>query len=200
MENPVLNYFDGDELAASVWEKKYKYADEKTPEDSFNRYCKEIAEKEIERCHKFTLYPEIDDKLSKYGKARWFIVSVKATSAYDIALNHMTEYFKNYINYNNIILGGSMLATIGNHKSYSSLSNCFVLGRPHDSYAGINQKTMEICEVMKARGGAGLDLSDLRPDGSVVNNQSKESCGPILFAERYSNKQEKLLFIVVGVH
>ena len=149
----VLNFFNGDELAASVWEKKYKFKDEITPKDSFARYCKEIAEKEIQRANTFSLYKEIDDCLSEYGKYRWYRVKQNASCTKEKAQQMMENYFSSFINFDNIVLGGSMLATIGNHKSYSSLSNCFVLGRPHDSYAGINQKTFEMCEVMKRRGG-----------------------------------------------
>lgn len=187
MNQKVLDFFHGDELAASVWEKKYKFAGENLPTDSFKRYCKEIAEKEIQRARNFTLYKEIDDKLSDYGKYRWYRVRQNASCANEKAQEMMENYFSSFINYENIVLGGSMLATIGNHKSYSSLSNCFVLGRPYDSYAGINQKTMEICAVMSRRGGAGLDLSDLRPESAVIHNQANMSPGPVLFAERYSN-------------
>ena len=184
----VLNFFNDDELAASVWEKKYKFQDEITPKDSFARYCKEIAEKEIQRANTFTLYKEIDDCLSKYGKIRWYDIKQIASCGNSHSRREMMkEHFLKYINFDNIVLGGSMLATIGNHKSYSSLSNCFVLGRPYDSYTGINQKTMEMCEVMAKRGGSGLDLSNLRPDGALIHNQAKQSPGPILFAERYSN-------------
>lgn len=184
----LLNFFNGDELAASVWEKKYKFKDEKTPYDSFKRYCKEIAEKELERANKFTLYHEIDEALSNYGKERWYkIKQILTSNNPELRRDLMNEYFRNFINFDNIVLGGSMLATIGNHESYSSLSNCFVLGRPYDSYAGINQKTMEICGVMSRRGGGGLDLSGLRPDGATIHNQANISPGPILFAERYSN-------------
>lgn len=184
----VLDFFNNDELAASVWEKKYKFKDEITPKDSFVRYCKEIAEKERQRANGFSLYKELDDCLSEYGKIRWYHVK-QITSCVNTHSSRemMLEYFSKFINFDNIILGGSMLATIGNHKSYSSLSNCFVLGRPYDSYAGINQKTMEICGVMSRRGGGGLDLSNLRPDGAVIHNQANISPGPILFAERYSN-------------
>ncbi len=184
----VLNFFNGDELAASVWEKKYKFKNEITPKDSFARYCKEIAEKEIQRANTFSLYKEIDDYLSEHGKIRWYAIKqITSCENSHSRREMMKEYFLKYINFDNIILGGSMLATIGNHKSYSSLSNCFVLGRPHDSYAGINQKTFEMCGVMSRRGGAGLDLSGLRPDGAIIHNQANESPGPILFAERYSN-------------
>lgn len=187
MASEILNFFHGDELAASVWEKKYKFGNEKTPADSFLRYCKEIAKKEIERTNTITLYQEIDSALSDYGKQRWYNVKQITTCGNPHSRREMmNEHFQNYINFDNIILGGSMLATIGNHKSYSSLSNCFVLGQPYDSYAGINQKSMEMCEVMKRRMGAGIDISTLRPDGAAVHNQSTESCGPVLFAERYS--------------
>lgn len=39
----LLDYFNGDELAASTWLNKYAYKDEKTPEDMHRRMAKEFA-------------------------------------------------------------------------------------------------------------------------------------------------------------
>ena len=44
----LLNYFSGDELAASTWMNKYAYRDEKTPVDMHRRMAKEFARIEKE--------------------------------------------------------------------------------------------------------------------------------------------------------
>ena len=43
MNEQLLSYFSGDELAASTWFKKYAYEDEVTPEDMHKRLAREFA-------------------------------------------------------------------------------------------------------------------------------------------------------------
>lgn len=180
MDKNLLEYFGGDELAANVWEKKYKMFEEKTPKDSQKRYIKELAY--IEEARFVSLvnkdYDSKRNNLSKYGCNRFDMFNEHP--------EHIKLHIDNQLGFDKILLGGSMLQGIGNRKLYSSLSNCFVLGQPFDSYGGINQKTDEITQVMKRRGGGGLDLSTIRPNTAVVHNQSGYSTGPILFANRYS--------------
>lgn len=185
MEKELLDYFGGDELASTVWEKKYKFEGEKTPKDSNKRYVKEISEKEIQRLTTLSDFLNKRKHLSEYGKNRYdYLLNINNT---ETSTSYISEYIKKFIGFDKIIPGGSMLASIGNYKLYSSLSNCFVLGRPYDSYMGISQKTEEMSEVMKRRGGAGIDISSIRPTGAVIHNQATSSSGPVLFANRYSN-------------
>lgn len=185
MEKELLDYFGGDELASTVWEKKYKLEGEKTPEDSNKRYVKEISEKEIQRLTTLSDFLNKRKHLSYYGQNRYdYLLNINNT---ETSTSYISEYIKKFIGFDKIIPGGSMLASIGNHKLYSSLSNCFVLGRPYDSYSGISQKTEEMCFVMSRRGGAGIDISSIRPVGATIHNQATSSSGPVLFANRYSN-------------
>lgn len=185
MEKELLDYFGGDELASTVWEKKYKFEGEKTPEDSNKRYVKEISEKEIQRLTTLSDFLNKRKHLSEYGQNRYdYLLNVNDI---ETSKSYISDYISKFIGFDKIIPGGSMLASIGNHKLYSSLSNCFVLGRPYDSYMGISQKTEEMSEVMKRRGGAGIDISSIRPTGAVIHNQATSSSGPVLFANRYSN-------------
>ena len=72
------------------------------------------------------------------------------------------------------------MAGLGSKKPVS-LSNCFVIGSPKDSYTSImNTRTEQTC-LMKRRGGVGYDLSNLRPRGSKVNNASETSTGAASF-------------------
>jgi len=177
----TLNYFHGDTLATDVWTGKYKYGNERTPVDMFERHIKEIAEKEIERLERGEITIEKIKKLSEYGQKRYsYVLDEQKTGIYSI--------IRKNLNFDNIILGGSPMQGIGRHELFSTLSNCFVLGQPHDSYSGINFKEDEITQVMKRRGGAGVDLSLIRPNGSAVHNQAGFSSGVVLFAEGFSNK------------
>jgi len=40
---------------------------------------------------------------------------------------------------------------------------------------------------MKRRGGVGLDISTLRPEGAKVTNAAGSSTGAVSFMERFSN-------------
>lgn len=79
-----------------------------------------------------------------------------------------------------IIPGGSVMATLGTNKS-SSLSNCFVIKSPEDSYHSLMQAREQQVHLMKNRGGVGYDLSDLRPRGAKVSNSAGTSTGAASF-------------------
>jgi ribonucleoside-diphosphate reductase alpha chain len=89
--------------------------------------------------------------------------------------------------YNKLVLGGSPLFGIGNNTTLSTLGNCFVVDSPLDSYGGIFKTDQELAQLMKRRGGVGVDISTLRPSRSPVNNAAKSSTGSISFMERFSN-------------
>lgn len=65
--------------------------------------------------------------------------------------------------------------------------NCFVIGSPEDSYGGIFEKDEQMVQLMKRRGGVGIDISTLRPHGTKTSNAAKTSTGAISFMDRYSN-------------
>jgi len=70
--------------------------------------------------------------------------------------------------------------------------NCFVVGQPTDSYGGIFKKDEEMVQLMKRRGGVGLDLSKLRPNKTLVSNAAKTSTGMVSFMHRYSNSTREV--------
>jgi len=83
------------------------------------------------------------------------------------------------------------MSNLGN-KAITSLSNCFVIGQPSDSYGGICKKDEEMVQLMKRRGGVGLDLSTLRPAKTLVSNAAKTSTGVVSFMHRYSNSTREV--------
>lgn len=194
-KDKVLDFFKGDILATNVWKSKYKFGDEQTPKDMHKRHIDEIAEKELKRML-LILDGKIEqkqiDSLSDFGKKYIHSILGDSKITQEQLLTNIKNIFENEISFDASVLGGSMLQGIGNHDLYSSLSNCFVLGQPYDSYSGINKKEDELCQVMKRRGGAGLDLSTIRPAGARVHNQAKLSSGIVLFAEGYSSKTKQV--------
>lgn len=200
-KNEVLKYFNNDQLAADVWWSKYRIDEDNVvethPTEMFKRCSTILADKETD-----ILYPVIQNlnTLDKWEKVREmmsdkgynYFSSFRQTSK-SYMQNRLRVIYDGMINdFSTTVLGGSMYAGIGNTNAFQSLSNCFVLGQPHDSYAGIISKEHEMVQVMKRRGGCGTDLSTIRPEMAVVHNQSKYACGPILFLNRYSNATKEV--------
>ena len=161
-----LQYFKGDELAASVWINKYAMKDsygnlyEASPDHMHRRLASEFARIEATYPNPMS-QDEIFDLLKKF------------------------KY---------IIPQGGPMTGIGNNYQIASLSNCFVIGhrKPADSYGGIMRIDEEQVQLMKRRGGVGHDLSHIRPAGSPVLNSALTSTGVVPFMERYSNSTREV--------
>lgn len=166
--NDLLNYFNGDELAASTWKNKYAMEGETTPDDMHRRLAKEFGRIEREYANNTPMSQKDRLVLSPYGNER------KELKEEDIY-----ELFKNF---KYIIPGGSVMSGLGTGKLVS-LSNCFVIGSPVDSYSSIMNTRSQQVQLMKRRGGVGYDLSNLRPRGAAVNNAAKSSTGAASFMD-----------------
>lgn len=166
--NDLLNYFNGDELAASTWKNKYAMEGETTPDDMHRRLAKEFGRIEREYANNTPMSQKDRLVLSPYGNER------KELKEEDIY-----ELFKNF---KYIIPGGSVMSGLGTGKLVS-LSNCFVIGSPVDSYSSIMNTRSQQVQLMKRRGGVGYDLSNLRPRGTRVNNAAAVSTGAASFME-----------------
>lgn len=79
------------------------------------------------------------------------------------------------------------MSGIGNTKQLQSLSNCFVIEEPYDSYGGILKTDQEQVQIMKRRGGVGFDISTIRPRGLKTANAARTTDGIEVFMERWSN-------------
>lgn len=158
-------YFDEDSLAGSTWINKYALTDE-------NGRLLESTPKDMHD----RIIKEVMRIERSYGNE-------KLTEE---LLKEMFYHFKY------IVLGGSSMSGIGNKYKHSSLSNCFVIDDPKDSYGGICKTDQELVQLMKRRGGVGLDLSRLRPEGTRVTNDAKTSSGVVSFMERFSNSTREV--------
>ena len=147
----TTEYFNGDDLAASVFISKYAKKDETTPDDMHRRMAREYAR--IEK---------------QFGGEK------------PLTEEEIYEQFKDF---KYIIPAGSVMSGLGNEEYQGSLSNCFVIGSPADSYASIMRYREFQIQLMKRRGGVGKDISNLRPSGATVKNAAKTSTGPVSFME-----------------
>lgn len=159
-------YFKGDAMAAEVWVKKYALRDKQGNiyELTPNDMHKRIA-KEFARIEKKYKNPLTED-----------------------------EIFDLIKDFKYIVPQGSPMAGIGNNFQYVSISNCFVIGNDvdADSYGGILKLDQELVQLQKRRAGVGLDLSFVRPEGSIVLNSALTSTGVVPFMERYSNSTREV--------
>ena len=100
------------------------------------------------------------------------------------------------------------MSGIGNSTQIQSLSNCFVIESPDDSYGGILKADQEQVQIMKRRGGVGFDISTIRPRGLKTSNAAKTTDGISVFMERFSNSCREVaqggrrgaLMLTISVH
>ena len=153
------HYFGGDDIAAQVFLSKY----------ALKNAAGEILEKTPRKMH-LRLAKEFARIEGKYPNP----LSEKKILKY-------LDHFKY------IVPQGSPMAGIGNPDQVLSLSNCFVIDSPPDSYGGILKADQEQAQLMKRRGGVGFDVSTIRPRGLPTSNAAKTTDGVAVFLERFSN-------------
>jgi ribonucleoside-diphosphate reductase alpha chain len=80
---------------------------------------------------------------------------------------------------------------IENNHSYTVegliCQNCFVVRSPDDSFSSILYTDAQIVHALRRRGGIGVNISKLRPNGTSTKNAAKTSSGPVSFLHRYSD-------------
>lgn len=173
-----IDYFEGDELAATTWMNKYAMKDttghyrEILPDDMHMRMALEFARIEEKYGHRVSLNGNLKH-LSAYGQSR---------GALDV--NKIFELFRDF---KYVIPQGSVMSSLGNPYQIASLSNCIVLPEIFDSYGGIFYTDQQMAQLFKRRCGVGVDLSSLRPAGMSVSNSAGTTTGAVSFMERFSN-------------
>ena len=177
-----LKYFNGDELASSVFVDKYALRTPKgdllelTPSDMHRRLAKEFARVEKK-------YP------NPMSEKEIFCLLADVSHLDDSQIEKMSldELATESRGLGSIVPQGSPMSAIGNSFQYQSLSNCFVIQSPYDSYAGILKADQEQAQIMKRRGGVGFDISTIRPKGIITANAARTTDGIGVFMERFSN-------------
>ena len=122
----TLEYFRGDELACDVWVSKYAL------KDDLDRFL------------------ELTPVDMHHRLAREF---ARVESSYPNPMSE-DEVFTLFSSWK-AVPQGSPMSAIGNPYQVQSLSNCFVLESPYDSYGGILKTDHDQVQIMKRRGGVG---------------------------------------------
>jgi len=177
-----LKYFNGDELAASVFVDKYALRNpqgsllELTPSDMHRRLAREFARIEAK-------YP---NPLSE-KEIFCLLADVEHIDISQRTVMSLEELAKESRGLGPVVPQGSPMSAIGNDHKLQSLSNCFVISSPEDSYGGILFADQEQAQIMKRRGGVGFDISTIRPKGMNTANAAGTTDGIGVFMERFSN-------------
>lgn len=173
----TIEYFAGDELAASVFKGKYALPEEDVPSQMHLRMALEFAR--IEQKRNSNVYSL--EGLTEFGRN----LQIKLSK---FNIDGITNFVYSYLDgFKNIVPQGSIMSALGNKYKIQSLSNCFVIPAPYDSYGGIFNTDQEIAQLEKRRGGVGTNLDTLRPEDTPVNNAAGTSTGGHSFMSRYSN-------------
>jgi ribonucleotide reductase alpha subunit len=102
------------------------------------------------------------------------------------------EIYELLKDFKKVVPQGSPMSGVGNPYQLQSLSNCFVVDSPHDSYSGILFTDQEQVQIMKRRGGVGFDISPIRPRGMLTTNAARTTDGIGVFMERFSNSTREV--------
>lgn len=156
----TLDYFNGDELATNVFMTKY----------CLKNTNGEFVEKTPLDMHR-RMAKEFARIEAKYGGPR------------AMTEEKILNYFDNF---KYIVPQGSPMMGIGNDYVNVSLSNCVVVESPADNISSIANAGRDLGNLFKRRCGVGLDISELRPDGTPVNNSAGTTTGAWSFADFYS--------------
>lgn len=122
-------------------------------------------------------YPE-----QAWGRVARTIASVEKTAA---LRKLWEEKFYYALSDFKFLPGGRILSAAGTGYEVT-FYNCFVIPCPEDSRGGILDNLKIMTEVFSRAGGAGVNLSTLRPRGARVKKVNGTSSGPINWANLYS--------------
>lgn len=101
------------------------------------------------------------------------------------------EEIKQLILQKKFLFGGRILASRGlaNDRKVT-YSNCYVLEPVEDSIEGIYGTAAKLARTFSYGGGCGIDISNLRPKGSPVNNAARTTSGAVSFMSTFSSVSE----------
>ena len=150
----TLDFFGGDEIRARVFFEKYSMKDDNgNPTELTPLDMWRRIAKEISKV-------EADDaKRADWNeKFLWLLTDFK------------------------FVPGGRIMYAAGQRRA-STLLNCYVIPVKEDSIEGIFDWCKEAARTYKYGGGAGVDITLLRPKGTIVHNAANTSTGAVSFME-----------------
>lgn len=153
------DYFSGNELANSIYKKKYFLKDLDA-----NHIIEEKAEDTFMRLAAYMACIEETQELREKWAKKFYL-----------------DLYEGYY-----LPGGRVIAGAGDLYRLKTLANCFVSLIEEDSLEGIYKSAYEAARTYSFGGGIGIDISQLRPKGAKVHNAADNSTGAVSFMELYS--------------
>src|SRR3989338_1693172 len=154
----IADYLNRNELATNIYQKKY--------------YLKDLNNKLIER------RPE-----DVFARLAAFMAAVEITPEKQ---REWAGRFYRALYEGHFVPGGRVIAGGGDLYRLKTMSNCFVSLISEDNIESIYQSAYECARTYSYGGGIGVDISVLRPRGSVVHNAADTSTGSVSFMELFS--------------
>lgn len=99
----------------------------------------------------------------------------------------LRDFVYNYLADGTFCFGGRTLYMAGRKDEVkASSSNCYIMPMPEDSIESIYKSNAEMARIFTRGGGAGVNISNLRPVGAKVHNAAETSTGAVSFLELYN--------------
>lgn len=152
------DFLGGNELATSIYKKKYFL------KDLTNKLIEEKPEDVFVRLSSFLSAVEPDLENAKRTAKEYYL---------DLYEGHYLP-------------GGRVIAGAGDIYRMKTLANCFVSQIKKDNIESIYDAAYQAARTYSYGGGIGIDITPLRPQGSVVHNAADTSTGAVSFMEIYS--------------
>ncbi|WP_196595576.1 adenosylcobalamin-dependent ribonucleoside-diphosphate reductase [Pectinatus frisingensis] len=103
----------------------------------------------------------------------------------------VSNHMHNYLEDGSVCPAGRTLYAAGaKGKFKASLSNCYILPSPKDNIESIFKVNTEIARIFSYGGGIGVNISNLRPKESIVNNAARTSTGSVSFLKIFDSTGE----------
>jgi ribonucleoside-diphosphate reductase alpha chain len=193
----ATRFFDGDELAANTYLNKYALRSksgeylETTPEETLSRVMRVLADAMPEDKTLDAFYVDGKPTAKLSAPSEEWLLKTLGDEYQPFRSDKRWSWLELFLtacnNFKGVCPQGSILSAAGNVEFPQSLSNCFVINSPEDSIAGIFRAGEEEAQLLKKRGGVGLDISTLRPAGTVVANAARTSTGAVGWMDFFSD-------------
>ena len=103
-------------------------------------------------------------------------------------ISNNNEDVKKLILDKKFLFGGRILSNRGlQNVKKITYSNCYVIPRVEDNIESIYNACAQLARTYSYGGGCGIDISNLRPKGAVVNNAAKTTSGAVSFMASFDN-------------
>lgn len=96
------------------------------------------------------------------------------------------DFVKESLEEGRFCFGGRTLYMAGRPEVKASSSNCYIMPMPEDDITSIYKSNADMARIFSRGGGAGVNISKLRPKGAKVRNAAETSTGAVSFLELYN--------------